>query len=329
MESAIQLPFQTVLSTATPKTALFDIRITDPRKAHRFDYLWDHTIGDFRTAKHDESTVYLLPYGHGSKHFVPQGYHGTFSHSGPGLEFAIDFTMPVGTPVHAARSGMVANIKETSDRGGVSESYRRDGNLISVLHEDGSIAEYVHLQKDGVLVDIGDQVAAGEKIGLSGNTGQSSGPHLHFHVALPTATGKIKTLSTKFLNHNQEAVFLEPGETYYSFHPGKPHFETVFGKDITNADYDQYSEVIPAENRISIREEVIDDTILLFVRNGFDVAKEFELILPELHNLNVSKPLPLTVTIEPETERFLLFLRQNESRDPYKYTSKWEYRDAK
>lgn len=55
-------------------------------------------------------------------------------------------------------------------------------NYVNVLHSDGTIAGYVHLTRDGALVEVGDSVVQGQVIGLSGDSGSSSEPHLHFHV---------------------------------------------------------------------------------------------------------------------------------------------------
>ena len=64
----------------------------------------------------------------------------------------------------------------------LSGDARGRANFIRLLHDDGSMALYAHLSVDGVQVRIGQQIQAGQRIGLSGNTGFSTGPHLHFAV---------------------------------------------------------------------------------------------------------------------------------------------------
>ena len=67
-----------------------------------------------------------------------------------------------------------------------------------VLHDDWTTGEYYHLKKDGVLVEVGDRVVAGQKIGLSGNTGNSALPHLHFGVYRAAPWGSFHSVPVHF-----------------------------------------------------------------------------------------------------------------------------------
>ncbi|MET8714051.1 M23 family metallopeptidase [Streptomyces sp. NPDC004735] len=86
-----------------------------------------------------------------------------------------DFAVPIGTKVEAAHTGRV--VKAGPNGGGDGPAY---GNAIVIKHANGKYSQYAHLSK--IDVKIGDRVKTGEKIGLSGNTGNSSGPHLHFEI---------------------------------------------------------------------------------------------------------------------------------------------------
>jgi murein DD-endopeptidase MepM/ murein hydrolase activator NlpD len=127
--------------------------------------------------KDDTSYVYQLPFNPGTSHFIIQGYFGAFSHK---ERAALDFKMKKGTEITAARGGVVIRLKEDGDKGGPNRKYRSYGNYIVLQHDDSSRTGYWHLQKDGVLVNIGDSIKKGQVIALSGNTGYSAVPHLHF-----------------------------------------------------------------------------------------------------------------------------------------------------
>ena len=127
----------------------------------------------------------FAPYAKGA---VCQGINGQYSHTGL-LAFAIDFAMPTGTRVLAARGGTVAACEGSFRKGGVKQELKIKANYIAIRHADGTYGRYYHLRHKGVRVKAGEQVKAGQWIGLSGNTGFTSGPHLHFDV--------IDTLSTE------------------------------------------------------------------------------------------------------------------------------------
>jgi len=124
---------------------------------------------------------YSLPIDEGSDWELGQGFHGGFSHGDEQNRYAVDFIVPVGSPVYAARGGTVMEVLSGFNGGGVNrKEYAERANLVRILHDDGSMAVYAHLQENGVLVRAGERVALGQQIAHSGNTGYSSGPHLHF-----------------------------------------------------------------------------------------------------------------------------------------------------
>ena len=125
---------------------------------------------------------YLIPLqGQGLR--VDQGFDGRFSHSDPQNRYALDFAADIGTPVMAARGGVVMQVESDFAQAGLSEEqYGGRANFVRIVHDDGTMALYAHLQPDGALVGVGQKVRQGQQIGLSGNTGFTSGPHLHFAV---------------------------------------------------------------------------------------------------------------------------------------------------
>lgn len=129
----------------------------------------------------DQATSeYVLPWPVGATHRIGQGNCGSGSHAaGTIVQYAYDMLMPIGTPILAARGGRVLLVQERFADG---TRIAGEENFINVVHSDGTIAGYVHLTKDGALAEVGDPVAQGQVIGVSGDSGSSSEPHLHFHV---------------------------------------------------------------------------------------------------------------------------------------------------
>lgn len=162
--------------------------------SYRHSLKW--TVGR-RDVNHDDEYLYAMPYAKGKTYRVLQGYGSRFSHTGH-EEFSIDFNMREGTPVHAARSGVVARTEESHTKGCWQDGCGRFANYIVVLHDDGTTGEYYHLQKNGALVAAGDEVIQGQIIGLSGNTGHTTMPHLHFGVYRAIARGRTQSISVRF-----------------------------------------------------------------------------------------------------------------------------------
>ena len=162
--------------------------------------------------KKDTSYVYWLPYGPCKKFLLIQGWQSNMSHKG---ELSLDFKMKTGTSIYAAREGIVTEVKEDAEQGGLKDEFLDDGNHIVISHNDGSVAGYWHLQHNGALVSLGDTIKKGQLIALSGNTGYSAFPHLHFWVY--KNEGGFKTIPTRFVT-KKGVIYLRPGRYYKSMH---------------------------------------------------------------------------------------------------------------
>jgi murein DD-endopeptidase MepM/ murein hydrolase activator NlpD len=145
---------------------------------------FEYSLGD--PAGASMAYRYPLPW-RGGPFRVSQGANGQYSHFGPKNRYAIDIAMPEGTPIIAARGGVVIKTENSQDGRGTDAS----GNFVRVLHNDGTMGVYLHLKKGSVSVREGQQVAVGSPLALSGNTGNSSGPHLHFVVQRNTGMGLV------------------------------------------------------------------------------------------------------------------------------------------
>jgi murein DD-endopeptidase MepM/ murein hydrolase activator NlpD len=160
--------------------------------------------------KDDTSFVYQLPYLNNKKHLVVQGYFSSFSHK---ERAAIDFKMKRGTTICAARAGVVVRVKQDGNKGGWNKKYRPYGNVIVIQHSDGSRAGYWHLQFNSAMVNLGDTVIQGQPIGLSGKTGYTLFPHLHFIVWRFDDKGKWQQVGTRF-NTSKGINYLRPMHHY-------------------------------------------------------------------------------------------------------------------
>lgn len=152
---------------------------------------------------------YALPYPEGSTYTVGQGNCSQGSHAdGTDAQYAYDFLMPIGSQVAAVRGGSVIAIEERfsdTDHANLHE------NFVDVQHADGTVAAYVHLTEGGALVDVGDTVARGDIVALSGNSGNSAAPHLHFAVH---GCAMCRSVPVTFRNTRPHPNGLATGEAY-------------------------------------------------------------------------------------------------------------------
>lgn len=206
MATARAVPKVLVIPPSTNSELAVLIPAQGGRWSYKYNYEWD--IGDYR-ARHNARAVYRLPYAINSRFRVNQGYNGTFSHFGA-AKYATDFTMPIGTPVHCARKGLVVETVSHFKEGRPDRSLMKKCNRVTVLHPDGTLGDYVHLKPGGVAVRVGQKVKAGDLLGYSGNTGFTSGPHLHFEVSVPQADADdSKTIAVKFMTSKGKITLVE------------------------------------------------------------------------------------------------------------------------
>ncbi len=126
--------------------------------------------------------LYRAPFAAGSSYRITQAYPRLITHTSVGDQYAIDIAVPDGTPIYAARDGVVINLQHDKFLTAASPVMLDQANMVEILHDDGTIAIYAHLHWDSVRVRPGQRVAQGEYLADSGNTGFSTGPHLHFCV---------------------------------------------------------------------------------------------------------------------------------------------------
>ncbi|WP_263147144.1 M23 family metallopeptidase [Pseudomonas sp. RIT-PI-AD] len=147
----------------------------DATKPMRYKPRLRYALGDPRL----EPQLYRYPLPWiGGPFRQSQGANGQYSHFTPKGRYAIDIAMPEGTPIVAARAGTVVKIENQQSGRGNNPS----GNFVRILHDDGTMGVYLHLMQGSVSVREGERIEPGIAIGRSGNTGNSSGPHLHFVV---------------------------------------------------------------------------------------------------------------------------------------------------
>ena len=165
LKNALAIPLEKIKDTATVKLTEFldfTAKFGTPDETYDTDY------------------EYELPFLKGKRYKIIQSFGGKFSHNKPHSKYAIDIGLPVGDTIVAARKGKVYYVKEDSKEHCKTRKCIDMANKIYIIHEDGTMAHYIHLDFEGALVDIGETVEANQPIGISGMTGFTTIPHLHF-----------------------------------------------------------------------------------------------------------------------------------------------------
>ncbi len=183
-----------------------------PEVAYRYEYL----VGS-PDARHSPERAYRLPYALATAYAVTQAYPDTATHRTPDSRHAVDFAMPIGTNIFAARGGIVFAVASRNYRGGLDTTRHGAGaNVVQILHDDGTFAVYAHLNRSSIRVRPGDRVSRGEYIADSGNTGFSTGPHLHFAV-IRNAGMRLESVPVSFEGRNATSVVPATGQVLTAY----------------------------------------------------------------------------------------------------------------
>lgn len=162
---------------------LLKIRATDPGLGFTFRLSYQHMIGPALDQLPTDINYYP-PFPLGLQFPISQGFDNDQTHGEPHSQYAVDIVMPIGTPILAARAGRIMDMEDDFHGGAQTERYLTRSNQVRILHDDGTMAVYAHLQPNSIRVRQGAQVKRGQWIANSGNTGFSNGPHLHFVIQL-------------------------------------------------------------------------------------------------------------------------------------------------
>lgn len=173
-------------------------------------FKYEYITGD-PSAEHRPAEPYRVPYASAMRFSITQAYPDVVTHSAANSRHAVDIAMPIGTDIFAARGGVVFDVSSDNFAGGLDPV--RDGpsaNVVQILHDDGTYAVYAHLNWNSIRVRPGDRVARGQYIADSGNTGFSSGPHLHFAVHKNVGM-RTESIPIRFQGANFSAIVPRSG----------------------------------------------------------------------------------------------------------------------
>jgi murein DD-endopeptidase MepM/ murein hydrolase activator NlpD len=174
-----------------------------------FKFAWRVVLGA-PGATHRPHEPYRVPFALGSSYKVSQAYPLRITHTTPDSEYAVDLAVPDGTPIYAAREGMVINVHHDYFRGAADMALLDQANVVEILHDDGTIGIYAHLHWESIRVQPGQSVRRGQYIADSGNTGLTTGPHLHFAV-IRNAGQRAESVPIQFTGSGGVAVTPQAG----------------------------------------------------------------------------------------------------------------------
>ena len=204
-----------VIPPVSDKVILELAKVSNPA-GPSVEYEYEYIAGD-PEATHRPRGPYRVPFAVATNFPVTQAYPDNVTHTTQDSIYAVDIAMPIGTNVFAAREGTVFDVSSDNFESGFDRN--RDGpsaNVVQIVHDDGTYAVYAHLNWNSIRVKPGERVVRGQYIADSGNTGFSSGPHLHF-VVLRNAGMRTESVPMRFEGANSRAVVPASGNVLTAY----------------------------------------------------------------------------------------------------------------
>ena len=215
-----ELPRRFVLESGQ-SAPLFKVRVAAQGQAASYGLKQHYVVGP-PLPNYASDVLYVPPIPANSQFQITQGFGGQYSHTDAQNRYAVDISMPVDTGVYAARGGIVMEVEEDYFQSGVEQSLASKANSVRILHTDGSMAVYAHLALEKVLVAPGVKVEVGQLIAYSGNTGYSTGPHLHFAVQINKGLELVAT-PFKFADVHNKPFAAQEGLWLNGYTPNAGH----------------------------------------------------------------------------------------------------------
>ena len=198
------------------RTNLVSLGILPSAAQPSIGYRYEFLVGD-PDAQHRPTQPYRVPYAIASDYVVSQAYPDVVTHNTLDSRYAVDFAMPVGTDIFAARGGIVFDMVAGNFEGGTNANRHMSlANVVRILHDDGTYAIYAHLNWNSIRVRVGERVERGEYIADSGNTGFTSGPHLHFVVVQNTGMS-MRSVPVEFAGADQGPIAPASGQVLTAY----------------------------------------------------------------------------------------------------------------
>jgi len=194
------------------KVELGEVTIIDTTLKSKFSYGYDYSLGSVLLTEYDTAYQYELPYKKGLTFKIGKGHKGLSCHK---YKTALDFIMPKGTEILAARDGIVVYVGDKDENIEFEDRCGQFDNSIYIYHDDGTIAQYSHIKYNSAKVKEGEHVAAGALIASCSNGENKKGSFFHFECLLPRIGYDDVYLPTKFkIENGTTTALLKEGAGY-------------------------------------------------------------------------------------------------------------------